>query len=199
MSLKSLPGEKELLVQIAAGDKQAFTVLFNHYQKFVFGFGKKLTHSDELALDMVQDVFLKLWQSRETLATVEVFGAYLNRLVRNHALNVLRNLSRQIRPEGDVALAADNSDNTTLRQIDYQEIVKVVAEVVNTLTPQQKLAYELCHQQGLKYEEAAEKMQISPKTVHVHMKQALARIREHLKSHSIGYPALIFLLLKDLN
>ncbi|MBZ4189434.1 RNA polymerase sigma factor [Niabella beijingensis] len=198
MGLTSLSGEKELLVKIAEGDKQAFTTLFNHYQGFVFGFGKRLTRSDELALDIVQEVFLKLWQSRKTLAGIEVFGAYLNRLVRNHSLNVLRTLSRQIQPEQDLGLA-EIPEDTTLKQIDYQEIVKVVAEVVDTLPPQQRLAYQLCHQQGLKYEEAAEKMQISPKTVHVHMKYALARIREHLKRNSIGYPALIFLLLREIN
>ncbi|MFT4092004.1 MAG: RNA polymerase sigma-70 factor [Niabella sp.] len=199
MSLTSLSGEKELLMKIAAGDKQAFTALFNHYQPFVFGFGKRVTRSEELALDIVQEVFMKLWQSRERMTEVEVFGAYLNRLVRNHSLNVLRQLSRQVQSNSDGLLTKEEPDSTTLEQLDYKEIVNTVAEAVETLSPQQKMAYQLCHQQGLKYEEAAEKMQISPQTVHVHIKYALAKIRAYLKQRSIGYPLLILLLVKAIS
>lgn len=199
MSLRPLPGEKEILAGIAAGDKQAFTLLFNHYQQFVFSFGKRLTRSEELAFDMVQDVFLKLWKSREALAEVDVFGAYLNRVVRNQALNVLRGMTKHIQSGTEINEGNEISEETTLHHIDYHEIVRIVNDVVSKLSPQQKMAYELCHQQGLKYEEAAERMQISPKTVHAHMKYALARIREHLKKHSVHYPVLILLLLKNIS
>jgi RNA polymerase sigma-70 factor (family 1) len=196
MVVNSLPNEAEILAQIASGDQHAFTILFNHYQRFVYGYGRKLTHSDEMAAELVQDVFLKLWHSRPMLSQVEHFIAYLNRLVRNHAFNQLRELSKRARISGDIELANIQTQNSTLQQLDYNETLRSVAEAVELLAPQQKRAYQLCHQQGLKYEEAAAQMDISPKTVHVHMKYALSKIRAHLRKNGILYPAIALALIK---
>lgn len=196
MAVKPLLNETEILAQIAGGDQRAFTVLFNHYQKFVYGFGRKLTHSDEMALELVQDIFLKIWHTRERLPEVEHFIAYLNRLVRNHAFNLLRESSKRAKISGDLDLADTETENTTLQLLDYNETLRIVNEAVELLAPQQKLAYQLCHQQGLKYEEAAAKMDISPKTVHVHMKYALGKIRAHLQKNAVLYPVLAIAMIK---
>ncbi len=57
---KAIDNEKELLASIAGGDQYAFTILFKHYQRFVYFSGRKLTHSEELATEIVQDIFLKI-------------------------------------------------------------------------------------------------------------------------------------------
>jgi len=196
MILHPIVGEKAILAQVADGDQGAFTILFNHYQKFVYSYGKKITHSDEMALELVQGVFLKIWQSRKKLSDVEHFIAYLNRLVRNHAFNQLRDLSKREAISGDLELAAFETENSTIQMLDYNETLRIVNEAVELLAPQQKLAYQLCHQQGLKYEEAAVEMHISPKTVHVHMKYALSKIREHLRRNAIIYPLIALALIK---
>ncbi len=196
MAVTSLPNETELLGQIAGGDQYAFTILFNHYQKFVYGYGRKLTHSDDMAIELVQDVFLKIWHSRQRLSQVENFIAYLNRVVRNHAFNQLRELSKRAKISGDLELAEFETENSTLQLLDYNETLRVVNEAVELLAPQQKMAYQLCHQQGMKYEEAAVQMNISPKTVHVHMKYALSKIRDHLNKNAFIYPAIALALIK---
>lgn len=196
MVVNPLLNETEILAQVATGDQRAFTILFNHYQRFVYGYGRKLTHSDEMALELVQDIFLKIWHSREKLSQVEHFIAYLNRLTRNHAFNQLRELSRRGRISGDLELAGFETENSTMQMLDYNETLRIVNEAVESLAPQQKLAYQLCHQQGMKYEEAALQMDISPKTVHVHMKYALSKIRDHLRKNAVLYPAIALALIK---
>jgi RNA polymerase sigma-70 factor (family 1) len=196
MAVIPLPNESELLAKIAGGDHLAFTTLFNHYQTFVFGFGKKLTHSNDLAIEIVQDVFLKIWDSREKLGEIESFIAYLNRLVRNHSFNLLRQMSQKAKSNMNLSLSHTEIEDSTVQQLDYNETLRIVNEAVDRLAPQQRLAYQLCHQQGLKYEEAAEQMSISPKTVHVHMKYALRKIREHLQKNSVVYPLVALALLK---
>lgn len=99
MAVNHLVNEVEILALIAEGDQSAFTILFNHYQRFVFSFGKKITHSEESAGEVVQDIFLKIWLARESLPEVKNFGAYLNRLVRNHSLNVVRRQLQEARPK----------------------------------------------------------------------------------------------------
>lgn len=194
MTLTSLPNEAELLIQLAGGDKHAFTLLFNHYQRFVYSFGKRLTHSEEMAINIVQDVFIKIWETREKLTEVDNFGGYLNRIVRNHSFNSLRGVLSKSKNTVELDEAEQEPDYNTLQQLDYNETLRLVEGAISTLSPQQRSVYELCHQQGFKYEEAAEKLGLSKQTVHVHMKLALRKIREHLKNNGAMYPLLALLL-----
>lgn len=196
MPVRSLVNESELLAQIANGDQRAFTVLFDHYERYVYAYGRKLTRSDEQAVEVVQDVFLKLWLNREKLSTVENFGAYLNRVAKNHALNVLRDIAQNARSIQALQLVSSELDDSTGRQLDYNETNRLLTEALDSLPPQQRLVYKLCHMEGLKYEAAAEQLQISPRTVQAHMGAALKAIREHFKANAGAYPMLVAVLFK---
>lgn len=196
MANNPLQSEKEVLVKIAGGDRHAFNLLFKHYHKYVHAFSRKITHSDSLAIEVVQDIFLKIWLNREKLVNVDSFGAYLNRLVRNHCFNVLRQLAQE-KKSGAIHLKdVTDVDRSTIEQLDYRETESILNEAIEMLSPQQRMVYMLCHQQGHKYEEAAEKMNISHQTVHAYMKDALRKIREHFKRHSIEYSVFITVLFK---
>jgi RNA polymerase sigma-70 factor (family 1) len=196
MADKFLPNESELLEKIASGDKRAFTELFEFYQRYVYVYGKNLTRSDELAAEIVQDIFLKIWLGREKLKKIDNFGAYLNRIVRNHSLNVIRQIAQQIKSNAILKINTKEADESTIQQIDYNEANSMLNQAINNLPPQQRMVYHLCHLEGLKYEEAAVKMNISVRTVQAHLGQALKHIREHFKKNAMAYPLLVGLLLK---
>ncbi|WP_316832970.1 RNA polymerase sigma-70 factor [Pedobacter aquatilis] len=196
MALIPLANEDELLEEIAKGDGRAFTVLFNHYQKFIFSFARSLSRDEQLAIDITQEAFLKVWTQREKLSQIENFPAYLNRLVRNHTFNTLRDLKRQPTVDFELDLLKDIAEDSTQGQLDYNETLGILNQAISTLSEQQQIAFKLCHQQGLKYSEAAEAMNLSPQTVNVHMKHALKKIREHLLKHSITYHLIALSLLK---
>lgn len=194
MAIKQLLNEKELLQNIAEGDQTAFTTLFNHYHKYVFAFGKKITYSEELAEEIVQDIFLKLWLKRERLAQIDNFGAYLNRTIQNHSFNVLRQLAQGKKLDSKLNAEPIVLEFSTDRMIDYKETLNILKEALSALSPQQRTAYTLCHQEGLKYVEAAEQMNISPQTIHEYMKIALAKIRAHFKKNGVAYQMLMVCL-----
>jgi RNA polymerase sigma-70 factor (family 1) len=196
MVVKSLFNETELLRKVAAGDQRAFTEVFEFYERYVYVYGKKLTRSDEQAAEIVQDVFLKLWLNREKLATVDSFGAYLNRIVRNHSLNVLRQLAQSARSSQAWQTSTTETDDTTSQQLDFNETNRILNEALDSLPRQQRLVYKLCHTEGLKYEAAAEQLNISPRTVQAHMTAALRTIRKHFKQYAGAYPLLIAILFK---
>ncbi|GGI25282.1 RNA polymerase sigma factor [Pedobacter mendelii] len=196
MAVNPLPNEAEILARIAKGEQNAFTILFRNYERYVYQYGSKLTHSETLALEIVQDIFLKIWLGREKLAKVQNFGAYLNRLVRNHSFNVLRKLAFEAKSSLKIKRDFVENDNSTMLQLDYNETVRILHEALNNLPPQQRIVYDLCHLEGLKYDDAALKMNISPKTVHSHMKQALKNIREHFRKHAVAYPLFFAVLFK---
>jgi RNA polymerase sigma-70 factor (ECF subfamily) len=197
MKDENLLNETVLLERIAAGDEHAFREVFDHYQRYVFTFAQKITRSNSDAEEIVQDIFLKLWFGRSQLLTIENFGAYLNRLVRNHAFNLLRH--EAVVSKVKIEMESNSSDNDlgTQQLLDYKETKELLDDVVRRLPEQQRRVYALCHFEGLKYDEAAAQLNISPDTVHYHMKLALATIREHFKRHAlVAYPALIMFLLK---
>jgi len=196
MIVKPLTNEIELLANLAAGDQHAFTVIFEHYQRFVFSFSKKLTSSDEDAAEVVQDIFLKIWLNRENLKQIKSFGAYLNRLVRNQSLNVIRHQLQHTKSTDVLRRTLTETDESTLLELEFNDINNLLNQVIAELSPQQRKVYQLCHQQGLKYNEAAAEMNISAQTVNDYMKDALKKIRAHFKEHSVVYSILILYSLK---
>jgi len=189
-----LEEENDILLKIAGGDRTAFSKLFNHYHPYVYVSGKRLTHSSYLAEEVVQDIFFKIWLKREQLVSIDNFGAYLNILVRNHSFNILRKMAQDVKFKEYVSSQAKDNDNSTQEGIQLKEVTAVMENALSTLTPQQRIAYELCHLQGLKYQEAATIMNVSYETVHSHMKEAVKRIRHHFKSMGITYSLLFAIL-----
>jgi RNA polymerase sigma-70 factor (family 1) len=166
---------------MAVLDREEFTLLFKEHHKVVYAFALKLTRSESLAEEIVQEVFLKIWVKREDLSVVENFKAYLSRVTRNHSYNVLRDMAQATLAETHLKFEMTEITQNTQHTIDYRDASEFLEKAVNQLPPQQKLIYTLCHKEGLKYEEVAKRLNISPATVHSHMKQALRTIRAHFK------------------
>jgi len=178
---KHLPLEKELLGRIAMGDQKAFTSLFTFYQAMVYDFSLRLTRSKSQAQEIVQQIFLKVWLNRENLSAIENFGAYLNRATRNESYSVLRKLSSKMLTEISLTEEGISCESDSAHRLLYNESKAILNEAISKLPPQRKLVYQLCHEQGLKYDEVAAELHISSGTVHKHMKLALKSIREHFK------------------
>jgi RNA polymerase sigma-70 factor (ECF subfamily) len=176
---RSIDTERALLYQIASGDQRSFTVLFEYYSKTVYPFALKLTRSEELAEEILQEVFLKIWINRQNLSEIENFGAYLNRMTRNYAYNVLRRIAHENLIAFELSQQLTEEVNNTEEEVNYKDLEHSLAQAISCLTPQQKLIYTLCHQEGLKYSEVAGRLNISSSTVHTHMKLALKFIRTY--------------------
>ena len=88
--LTAMHRESEILQRVSQGDERAFAALFNHYHQRLGLHIYKITHSADLAEEVVQDVFLKIWLHRELLDGVENFPVYLYVIYKNAALNCLK-------------------------------------------------------------------------------------------------------------
>ncbi len=184
--------ERLLLCKIVLGDQKAFTELFHQHQAMVYNFAFRLLKSQDKATEVVQIIFIRIWQSRERLGEVENFGAYLNRAVRNESYTALRTIAKQRIRETELSGEDLASEGSTDDRILYDESVNRLKTIVNTLPPQRKLVYQLCHEQGLKYHEVADQLNISSGTVHKHMKLALQTIRSNF---GVAEQGLLLLLL----
>lgn len=183
MAIQQLLNESDLLKKIAGGNQAAFAILFKHYHPKVFAFGKKITCCDELSKELVQEIFLKLWLKRELFLNIDNFNAYLGKVVRNHCFNILRNLAQQESHKKELISATKSYEDNTLQYLYYNDVKSSLSNALIKLSPNQRKAYILCHEEGLSYKEAAEKMNISLHTLHEYIKIALRKIRFQLSPH----------------
>ena len=173
----------ELVKRLAEGDQHAFSIIFLEYSNKIYCYALRLTRSESMSEEIVQEVFMKLWLNKQLLMTVTQFEPYLYRIARNHTYNMLRQiaLERDVKESIEKELTQTGSamQETLFLSGDHQQILN---RALDQLPPQQRLVYSLCHQQGLKYEEVAFQLNISRLTVKTHMQQALRAIRSFIKN-----------------
>lgn len=172
MSYRSvLNDEKELLRQVANGDERAFTRLFDHYHQRLGIHIYRITRSDEIAEELVHDVFLKLWLNRELLSGIENFAVYLFVVSKNAALNALKKIAAEkLKFTG----LDDITESPAEQPDDYRYVL--IDEAIDQLPPQQRQVYILSRHQRLSYHEIAFQMGISRETVKKYLQIATASI-----------------------
>lgn len=180
-----------LLKRVAEGDEAAFGELFNQYSRLLYSFLFRHTDDAQLADDLVQDIFTKIWLTRESLTGVENFASYLFVIARNHALNIIRKriAERKREAEWHDALGANQHH-------DRQPLLDLIDEAVAQLPEQQRKAWIMSRRDGKKYAEVASAMGISRETVKTYLQHANAGIGKYVLSHADL--AVLLLLLKIL-
>lgn len=190
MSDLILPCEKELLLKVASGDEHAFSELFNTHHQLLGTHIYRITDSIELAEEVVQDVFLKIWISRETLTTIHNFRAYLFVISKNHALNCLRKLAKERVHQKTIEENATNlvpEENPGL-----EGYYSLLDQAIDHLPPQQQKVYLLSRHSRLKYDEIANQMGLSRETVKKYLQGATHSITSFVQSN-IDISAIIIL------
>lgn len=174
--------EPRLIEEVRNGNRKAFEQLFfeNYYGLCRFAFS--ITHSNDLARDSVQDVFLKIWRNRNDWRVKRSLKAYLYQAVRNQALNLLEqqnnynNLTLRLHEE----LGRENLYAPDEPLLQISEIVIRIWDIVEQMPEQRKQVFELSRKHGLNHREISEIMDITPKTVEYHIKRALEDLRKKL-------------------
>ena len=166
------------------GDGNAFTSLFHLYKHKLFSYVLALSESEMLAEDIVQDVFLKLWNEHESLADINNFGSYVFRMSKNHAINHFRRMSHETLIISELFQINPSSHNQVEDIIALKETEKLLESIINRLPAQQKSVYNLSRVDGKSHNEIADLLNISPHTVRNHIIQAMSAIRTQLRGHS---------------
>jgi RNA polymerase sigma-70 factor (ECF subfamily) len=171
--------EPELLRQVAQGSEAAFRRLFDSYQRRLYTYAYKLTGSREITEDIVQDIFLKIWQKRSTLTTIINFSAYVHRMAHNEVYQGLRKVARETLVT-HVLSTRKIAHEDAGGQLVSKEIHEHIQRLVDQLTPKQREVYILSREEGLKQQEIADRLGIHINTVKTHMVDALKFLRSEL-------------------
>lgn len=193
MTEKAIYDEHALLLQVAAGNQQAFTLLVNNYSKNIYTTSLRLLHSAVLAEETLQDVFLKVWLQRKELPDIENFPAWLHRVARNTIYTAfkrsLRDKTLPVTTKEELLMAEELTENQLLDK----QYAALLQKAIDQLPARQKQTYELIKQAGLKREEAAKLLGVSPETVKFNLEEAARKVRAFcLKQLPLG--ALLLLI-----
>jgi len=181
-----------ILQQIAAGDEVAFRQVFAFFYKRLYHFAFVIVKTKESAEEIVEDVFIRIWQHRANLANIQNLKVYLYTATKNTALNYLSKKAREniTEPFDHINIELIQPAISPEQIMITGEMYKKIQEAVDALPPRCKMIFKLIREDGLKYKEVSEILNISVNTIDVQMAIAVKRIAlaletdMHFKRHS---------------
>ncbi len=176
------PKEKILLEALRKGNSQAFEAIFYRYYSKVYHFTLKLLKNKEEAEEIVQEVFITIWEKRKKIEPDGSFSGFLFTVTRNKIYNrIKQNLPYQ---EFNDYLDTNGSyDHSPCRNFEFEELNEVIRAVINSLPPKRKKIFLLSRIRGLTYKEIADKLGVSVNTVDTQIRKSLDEIRKSLKKY----------------
>ncbi len=164
--------------QICMGNEKAFTELYGYFNQKLYHFAKAITRSAEMAEEVIEDVFVKLWSNRKQISAIDNLTVYLYVAVKNRSLNaVLKKAATLIHSpfdELDIEVAHAPTDPYSL--LVSSEMMQKMQQAIETLPPRCKMIFKLVREDGLKYREVSEILNISINTIDVQMAIAIKKI-----------------------
>ena len=184
--------ETEWILALKEGDLVAFNHLFDRYGKRLYHFSIGYLKSAENAEEIVQEVFLRIWETRFELSAQKSIEAYLFTIARNGILNTIRKSKSE---QAYLNYTKINSGKSVLldEELNFTELEEAYNQVIEQLSPRRKEIFLLSKAQSFSNVEIAKKMNISVKTVENQMTSAISEIRKNLRS--LGFSGIIFLAL----
>ena len=188
----------ELLALLCKDNTAAFAELYSRYRHETYRYILTLVKVPDLAEDLVQDVFIKIWDVRRRLEIRQNFRSYLFRVCHNSAVD----LNKQIASNRQLfnQLISHYQSVTDIEPYSQEQLLRydaLVEQALNSLSPQRRRIYEMVRKEKKSYEEVANELSISPNTVKTHVAQTLAFLRNYISRH-VNLSLLILLVKKIL-
>ncbi len=169
---------KELQKTVASGNEMAFTQLYLHFGKKLVHFSVSLVRSKEIAEEVVEDVFVRLWSNRSQITGIENITVYLYVAVKNRSLNSLSQKARELiaAPFDYLDTVIDEFAPDPYNIMITSEMMTNMQHAIEDLPPRCKMIFKLVREDGLRYKEVADILNISVNTIDVQMAIAVRKI-----------------------
>ena len=149
--------ERDIIIRCQQGDKQAFRWIVQTHQQMIFSLALKMLCDEEEAKDMVQETFIKVWQSIRDYDPQRTFTTWLYTIASRLCLDRLKRKNRIVpMPEDEQILRSYAIDNDIQRTLENSEWISIVRLMAEELSSKQKLVFTLCQLEGLSSEEVQE-------------------------------------------
>ncbi len=182
--------DNDLLNLLRKSDEKAFETIFNTYYASLCLFASQFLGDDAKAEEIVQDLFVNLWSKRARLQIDRSLKSYLFQAVKNHCLNWIQHTKVREKHAESV------KENFMLQVNESDYFLEVglsekIAESIESLPEKRRQIFKLSREQGLKYQEIADQLGVSVKTVETQMGLALKQLREQLRDYKDYFIGLV--------
>lgn len=177
---------QEWVSALKSGEARAFDQLFKHYSKRLYYFSLGYLKSKEEAEEIVQDVFFKIWQNRETLKPELSFKAYIFKIAYRRIVERFEKVSHDQAYKHELVSTTLDYDDNLDERTDYHSLLELVDTMVENLPPRQKEVFIKRKKEGLSVKEVGELLDIAPKTVENHLNEALKTIKKGLEKDKVA-------------
>jgi len=160
-----------------------FKILFERFKKPVHDYVRTITGSDELAQEIAQEVFIRLWRKMGSYDEIENIDFYTFRIARNECMRYFKKAAVETHMLQELQKRMTAENNNVSEYINFKETEGLLDKAIASLSPQRQKVYLLSRRQGMRIEEIATEMQISYNTVRNHLVEALRQIRHYYLEH----------------
>jgi RNA polymerase sigma-70 factor (ECF subfamily) len=190
--------DTQLVTRLHANDVDAFDFLYLKYHKPLYSYILRFLKIPELAEDVLQEVFLKIWDVRHRINPDLSFNAYLYRISRNLVFKQLKKIASDDELLTQVTYELKrNVEDADVRLL-WSEYEKMLQDAIGQLPPQRQKIFKLCRQEGKSYEEVASELHISRNTVKEHMVLGTKFLKEFIYSnYKVEFIVILTLLLHN--
>lgn len=176
--------DRDLWLRVQSGDEQALTLIFNRYWEPMFSTAYGILGDKGACEDIIQDIFITVWNKREAIALRYSLKAYLFSCMR---YELYRQMRRGVKREQIFNQFYARLQNPSfLDQIEHKELADQIQSAINALPSRCQEVYRLSREEHLSHKEIAERLNISTKTVENHISKALRQVRLSLDTLGVG-------------
>lgn len=171
--------------KIKEGDIKTFEHVFRLYYSSLSFYAFSITGSSEVAEEIVQELFYKLWKERENLNILRSLKSYLYGAVRNQALQYCEHIDvRERHRQYILSGQSDAATDTPQQQLEYKELKELIDRTLQQLPDRRRRIFKMHRFDGLKYKEIAERLSLSVKTIEAEMTKAYQVLRKETEKYT---------------
>lgn len=175
--------DKELVILLSRDDQKAFEELYVRFKDKLLRYSLCLLKSDNDSSDIVQEVFIQLWESRHFLDPSLSFSSFLYTITRNRILNYFKHIDVEDKIR-EILLDKKDIHETPETDLLSSEFQQILTEAINHLPTQRKKIFNMSRLEGLSYKEIAAMTNISVYTVQEYITESLRFIRHYVAQYS---------------
>lgn len=188
--------EQYIKERCSRGDREAFTLLYSWYYKPLHRHIFLFLRSKEATEEILQNLFVKVWENRESLTAVQDLKPYLYRMAKNMLLNHLRKINTERIILQMRSSTASSAEDNVADHIDSKDYRNLLQQAISQLTDKRKEIFLLRMDENLSLDEIAHKLSISKNVVKKQLYSAIASIRDHINRQGGLSAGLLMLLVK---
>ncbi|WP_256012255.1 RNA polymerase sigma factor [Desertivirga xinjiangensis] len=182
-----------LLTLMREGDHRAFRVFFDKYWEKLFASVYSSLQDEDEAKDIVQDIFIQVWNSRDTIYLENSFEPFLFKSARNQVISLYRKKQVKLNKEDELIERLSRLDETDDHLLE-KELNSLIDSELEKMPLFVKQCFQLSRKEGKSISEIAAQLSLSEQTVKNYISESLRRLRIQLKNHSIEYLALVLII-----